>query len=156
MTNPLSTPAASNFGLLLARATLGVYFAAIGYAGVMKGVSQFSNDHLKAMSAWIDPRYAEVFLSMYPVLQVAAGVMLALGVLTRLSAGILAISLAIFIVCVQGFAGAKGMPFEPNVIFVAVAIAIVTNGGGDLTLPVILGKKPTGGAPKAPAPSPAK
>jgi uncharacterized membrane protein YphA (DoxX/SURF4 family) len=156
MTNPLSTPAASNFGLLLARATLGVYFAAIGYSNVMKGVSAFARENLKPMSAWIDVRYAEVFLTMYPVLQVATGVMLAIGVFTRLSAGLLAISLSIFIVCVQGFNPPAGMPFEPSVIFVAVAIAIVTNGGGNLTLPELLGKKSGSSAPKAPAPAPAK
>lgn len=122
----------------------------------MRGVSTFAREHLKPMSAWIDPRYAEVFLTMYPVIQVAAGVMLALGVLTRFSASMLAVSLTIFIVCVQGFNAPAGMPFEPSVIFVAVAIAIVTNGGGNLTLPVLLGKKPAGAAPKAAAPAPAK
>lgn len=158
MTNPLSTPAASNVGLLLARVSLGAYLALLGYEQVSRGVSNFAAAHKRAMAAWLDPNYAEVFLTMYPVIHVAAGVMLALGVLTRVSAFLLSATLLIFMLCVQGLTRGNGPgPFDPNWIFLAVGIALLTNGGGQFTLPALLGKKP---APpptaKAAAPAPAK
>ena len=156
MTNPLSTPAASNVGLLLARASVGVYLAMIGYEHVVAGVSKFASTHKKAMSLWIDPSYAEVFLTMYPVIHVAAGIMLALGVFTRVSAFLLSATLLIFMVCVTGLGRSGPGPFDPNWIFLAVGIAILTNGGGQLTLPALLGKKPGAGPAKAAAPAVAK
>lgn len=157
MTNPFNTPAAQNFGLLLARATLGLYFAAVGYKGVMMGVSNFARTYIKAMPSWVTPQYGEVFLTLYPVIQVSAGIMLALGVLTRVSAFMLAMTLLVFMICVTGFKAPEGMPFHPDVIFLAVAIALLTNGGGGLTLPAMLGKKGAGAPkPAAPAPAPAK
>lgn len=155
MTNPFATPAAQNFGLLMARATLGVYFAAVGYRGVMQGVSNFAKAHLRDMPAFVTPQYGEVFLTLYPVVQVAAGVLLALGVLTRISAFLLAATLLVFMVCVTGFAAPAGKPMQENVICLAVAVALLTNGGGTLTLPSLLGNK-SGGGGKAPAPAPAK
>lgn len=157
MTNPFNTQAASNFGLFCARATLGVYLAAIGYRGVLDGVSNFARNNLHYMPTWLKPQYAEVFLTLYPVVHVVAGVLMALGICTRISAFCLASTLLVYIVCRTGFQGPEGMPFEPSVIFLAVTIAILTNGGGNLTLPFLLGKKGSGGAgaPKAAAPAPA-
>lgn len=155
MTNPFATPAAQNFGLLLARATLGLYFAALGYRGVMQGVSNFARAHIGEMPAFVTRQYGEVFLTLYPVVQVACGIMLALGVLTRISAFLLGSTLLVFMVCVTGFDAPAGKPMQENVICLAVAIAILTNGGGTLTLPALLGNK-SGGAAKAPAPAPAK
>lgn len=158
MTNPFHTPAASNFGLLLARATLGIYFAALGYRDVMGGVSNFARSHLRYLPSWVTPQHGEVFLTLYPVLQVVAGVLLAVGVLTRLSAFTLSSMLLIFMLLVTGFKAPEGVqyvPFHPNVIFLAVAIALLTNGGGSLTLPAMLGKKGGGSKPAgAPAPAP--
>jgi uncharacterized membrane protein YphA (DoxX/SURF4 family) len=157
ITNPFSTQAASNFGLFLARATLGMYLAAIGYRGVLDGVSNFARANLKYMPTWLKPQYSEVFLTLYPVVHVVAGILLALGICTRISAFCLASTLLVYIVCRTGFQGPEGMPFEPNVIFLAIAIALLTNGGGNLTLPFLLGKKGGGSAaaPKAATPAPA-
>lgn len=155
MTNPFNTPAASNFGLFLARATLGIYFAASGYRDVMGGVSTFAKANLKLMPHWVTPQYAEVFLTLYPVIQVAAGVMLALGVLTRFSAFLLAFTFLIFMLCCKGFHFPESNPITVEIISLTVAVAILTNGGGTMTLPAFLGKKGGGGAPKAPAPAPA-
>lgn len=157
MTNPLSTPAASNVGLLLARVALGAYLALIGFENVTRGVSAFAASHKRAMSEWINPSYAEVFLTMYPVVHVAAGAMLVLGVLTRVSAFLLSATLLVFMVCVQGLSRGGPGPFDPNWIFLAVGVALLTNGGGQFTLPALLGKKPAPPpAAKAPAPAPAK
>jgi uncharacterized membrane protein YphA (DoxX/SURF4 family) len=156
MTNPFSTSAAQNFGLLLARATLGVYFAAVGYKGIMMGVRKFADLYINDLPTWVTRQYGEAFLTLYPVLQLAAGILLALGVLTRVAAFSLASLLLIFMVCITGFQAPAGMPFEPNVIFLAVAIALLTNGGGGYTLPAMLGKKGAGAKPAAAPPAPAK
>lgn len=156
MTNPLSTPAASNVGLLLARASVGIYLGLVGYAHVVGGVANFASKHKKLMPAWFDPIYAEVFLTTYPIIQVAAGAMLALGVFTRVSAFLLSSTLFVMMMCLPQVVRSGQGPFDPNWIFLAVGVAIVTNGGGQLTFPALLGKKPGGSAPKAPAPAMAK
>lgn len=155
MTNPFNTPAASNFGMFLARATLGIYFTAQGYRGVMGGVSSFAKSHLGAMPHWVTPQYGEVFLTLYPVIQVTAGILLALGVLTRISAFLLAATLLTFMVCITGIHFPEGNPVTVDIICLAVTVALLTNGGGSMTLPAFLGKKGSGSAPKAAAPAPA-
>lgn len=124
---------------------------------MMEGVANFARSHVKYMPAWVTPQYGEVFLALYPVVQLACGVLLAIGVLTRLSSFLLASTLLVFMVCVTGIRLGESNPVQENMIVLAVTIALLTNGGGNMTLPALLGKKGGGGAPKAgAAPAPAK
>lgn len=157
MTNPFATQAAQNFGLMLARGTLGLYFAAIGYKEMMDGVSHFARTNVGKLPTWFTPQYGEVFLTLYPVVQIAAGVALTLGIFTRISAFLLATTLIVYMACVTGFhAHGKEWTIEPDMIFLGCTIALLTNGGGNLTIPALLGKKGSNAGAKAPAAAPAK
>jgi uncharacterized membrane protein YphA (DoxX/SURF4 family) len=157
MINPFATAAASNFGLMLARGTLGLYYAAIGYKGVMEGVSQFAREHVGSLPKWFLPQYGEVYLTLYPVVQVTAGILLTLGIFTRMSSFLLASTLLVFMTCTSGFhSHGAGWTVEPDWIFLGCTIALLTNGGGNMTIPGIFGKKASGSGSKAPAAAPAK
>lgn len=156
MTNPFSTAFAQNFGLLLARGTLGLFLVAEGYKEIKNGVAAFAKANVGHHPEWFDPRYFEVFLSMYPVILVAAGLMLALGLFVRTSAFLLSACVLMILISIRGFSGPAGMPFEPTLIQLAVAVALLTNGGGTMTVAALWGKKGAGakggaGAGAAPA-----
>lgn len=153
MQNPFATPTASNLGFLAARATLGAYFAIAGYSKIIAsgGVPEFAKKNIDKVPEWFGPHLGNLYLVLLPPTEVVVGVALVIGFFTRTAALLAAAMLASFIYAVTGYQSAN-LPFHPNIIFLGLALCLLTNGGGTFTLPNILGKK--GGA--KPAGPPAK
>lgn len=152
MQNPFATPTASNLGFLAARATLGAYFALAGYAKIFApgGVPEFAKQNVGKVPAWFGPQLGNLYLAMLPLTEVVVGAALVAGFFTRSAAFLASAMLASFIYAVTGVAWNEGgKPFHANVIFLGLALCILTNGGGNYTLPNIIGKK-GGGKPPAP------
>ncbi len=94
-----------------------------------------------------DPALGESYLTLVPFAELTFGALLTLGVLMRVSAFVLAIMLISFVIVVPSLSSEK-YPFHPNIILFGVAFALLTNGGGNMTLPHIMGKSGGSGAGK--------
>jgi uncharacterized membrane protein YphA (DoxX/SURF4 family) len=148
MQNPFSTPTAQNFGLLLARVSCGACFMLMGYHHISgEGTRSFVSENMSHLPAWIGPRAGESYLTLVPFAELTFGALLTLGVLMRVSAFFLAIMLVSFVIVVPSLSSEK-YPFHPNIILFGVAFALLTNGGGNMTLPHIMGKSGGSGAGK--------
>ncbi len=113
-----------DLSLLLVRAALGVVFVSYGYTKWTSGMDRF----VALLLATGFP-LPEVLARVVAAIELGGGVMLLLGVWTRLVAAVLAFEMVVAIARVlwpRGFVG--GFAFE--VVLLLCALALVAGGGG--------------------------
>jgi thiosulfate dehydrogenase [quinone] large subunit len=119
-----------NFAILLLRLPLGALFV---YAGMMKfmtmGYSNFVRGSAGTIPAYLPRPLGMGYLYAVPFAEVIVGVLLVIGLVTRLSAVATALMLLSFMMAVTGFKGEHGGP-HPSLFYMCMAIAIALAGAG--------------------------
>ena len=131
----LKRPAAANLGLFLGRAPLGAFFAVAGYMKISghEGVTGFVHHASGTIPSFLPAAVGTVYLYLLPFLELAVGTMLALGLFTRVGGFVASLMLTSFMIAVTGVTS-KDMPFQPNVIYLGIALLALLAGGGDVSL----------------------
>jgi len=151
MKNPLTTPEAQNFGLLMARLPMGILFFWQGLHKLNRtGPDDFVSSSLHYVPDCLPSWFGHNFLTVLPFVEMLVGLMIALGFLTRVGAFFASLLLISFIIAVTGLADADGkMPFHPNLIFLGVTLVLMSHGGGKCAIDGWLGRgKGSGGRGK--------
>ena len=145
MKNPLASDLSSNLGLLLARIPLGLYFTLAGYAHFK--TQNFATQYVAALPTWMPSEAGKGYSSILPFLELAVGVLLIIGLTTRvgglLAAGVTAMLLA-----------GMGLSFETNpnssqyhlLMMLGLSVVLLCIGGGKFTLDNVLFNKKKGEA----------
>ena len=139
-----SSPA--SIGLLLARVPLGLYFvmAGIGKIAGPDGVSGFVAKNMPDAAKFMSDSMSRNFLTSLPFVELILGALLIAGLLTRVSAGFVALLLVTFTIGI-GMSKATGrlhpevkLPFHPNLVYLGTALAIMLCGPGSLSVDRLL------------------
>jgi uncharacterized membrane protein YphA (DoxX/SURF4 family) len=130
---------AQSIGLILARVPLGAYFL---LAGISKyrmegGVSRFVESNMSLATKYLSENFAKIYLTWLPGVEIVLGSMLIVGLGTRVAAFLVSALLVSFI---MGYTGIKHetLPFQPNMIYLGAAAALVFCGAGQLSIDGLL------------------
>jgi putative oxidoreductase len=128
-----------SFGALVMRLVLGAIMVTHGYTKIIPRGALYNFTHMVAhlgMPAWLG--YVAAFTEFF------GGMLLILGLLTRLAALATAIDMGVAIVKVHlhgGLTGHAGQPgFEFPLALLAVALMLVFTGAGLLSIDAVIGK----------------
>lgn len=90
MNNPLQSDGSKSLGLLLARLPLGAVLVLAGYTKFHSvGLERFVNEHLSRVPQYMPSGFGNIYLHAVPFAELGLGVLLIVGLLTRVS-GLLA------------------------------------------------------------------
>ena len=146
--NPLASPGSTSLGLLLARVPLGAFFILAGFAKFTAkgGVSAFVAQFAKSVPPWAPQSAGRFYLQVLPYAEILVGASLVLGVAGRIGGLAAALMLASFVVAVTGVRS-PNLPFQPNVIFIGIALLIALAGPGSISMDRVMWGKanPEGG-----------
>ena len=138
MRNPFNHPAMIDISLLLGRIALGLYVALSGWRRITGGVSGFVNGTVMlARPGWIPESIARPYGYAMPFLEVAAGLLLALGLFTRPAAGVVTLVLMTIAgasIGAYGMSGGADGPFHFSVALATLAFILAIIGSGRLAL----------------------
>ena len=124
-----------NFGLLLARVPLGLYLLFVGYAAFSGGLGHFASDHQGALGRWLPASVAGGLLRSVPIVELAAGAFLVLGIFSRTGGLLASAALVTLLVAAWDLRDRTGgMPFNPLLILGGFAVCLCVTGAGGLSL----------------------
>jgi len=152
MRNPLNCDRSTGLGMLLARVPMGVFFICAGYYKWKGGVDSFVSQNSDKLPTWGPHEWGMHYLQAIPYAELAVGVLLIVGFLTRLSGLVGALMVATFTYAVTGWRTPAGQPFNIsfNLIFIGLLLAIFLVGPGRISLDGLLfGKKASPPLPPA-------
>ena|SRR5579864_8305526 len=141
MKNSLNADKSSSLGLLLARLPMGAYFLLAGLDKLTHGAARFAHDQVANIPSQVPHDWGMGYLHALPFLEIAVGSLLILGLATRLAG--LAGSLMV-ITFIVGATGIKSptLPFQPNLIYLGLLLAVLLIGTGRFSLDAaIFGKR---------------
>jgi uncharacterized membrane protein YphA (DoxX/SURF4 family) len=145
MRNPLSSPAAMNFGLFLARVPLGLYFALSGFTKVKNGLAAYVAANLGTAQQYMPEGVARGYLNALPFAEIFVGGLLVLGLFTRIGAFMATLILACYVWAI-GVNWMNGTtPFNNAIVPLGLSIALLTIGPGKLSADMMLFKPKGGG-----------
>jgi uncharacterized membrane protein YphA (DoxX/SURF4 family) len=128
---------ATSLGLLFARVPLGAYFIFASATKLQMGVGNFVNAALPSAGKFLPEHLARPYLSYLPWVELAVGILLIAGLLTRVVAALMVLLLISFTL----YTGVTGrlspdvkLPFHPNLVFLGTALALVLCGPGWLSV----------------------
>ncbi|HEY1684438.1 MAG TPA: DoxX family protein [Tepidisphaeraceae bacterium] len=133
MKNPINSPAFTNLGLLLVRIPLGILFICAGWNKIHGGISHFVSFASPHLPDFMPSYIGKTYLYLFPIFELGMGLLVLLGLWTRLAAFILSLMLISIIWAFSGIHD-KVFAFHPNVMFLAVALLLFLAGGGSFTL----------------------
>jgi uncharacterized membrane protein YphA (DoxX/SURF4 family) len=120
----------ASLGLLALRAPMGLYFL---IAGVNKfrgdGVAAFVESHMKDTTPYMSEHLGRMYLGALPYAEITLGVLLIIGLMTRFVGLVMTLLLVSFTIAVTKLK-ADPLPFQPNVIYIGVALAVMLCGPG--------------------------
>jgi uncharacterized membrane protein YphA (DoxX/SURF4 family) len=97
MKNPLQSEGSQSLGLLLARVPLGAVLVLAGYMKFhMVGLNRFVDEHLSQVPSYMPSGFGNIYLHAVPFAELGFGVLLIVGMLTRLSGLLAALMLVSF------------------------------------------------------------
>lgn len=143
MKNPFNHPAWIDISLLLARLTLGAYMLIAGWNKLSAdaGLSGFvQGGVLKMRPEWLPESFAAPYGYALPFVELLTGLMLILGLFTRIAAGIMTLVLLSIAIAVVSAFGIHSPPekaagsFHHSILMVPFAFLIAVVGSGRLAL----------------------
>jgi len=128
--------------ILLNRLTLGLFFMLAGFNKVRDGVAQFVAGPFKSLTPpWLSPGLATALGHSLPYIEIVAGLMLMLGLFTRIASGAIVLLLTSFTIALAGvgafYSGAG--PFHTNLILITLAMLFMVAGPGLYSVDAKLG-----------------
>jgi len=146
MQNPFKTEQAKDVALLLARVPLGVYFLLAGYAKIAGGVGNFVTKASPSIPHFLSPSLGRMYLQTLPFVEMIAGVAMVIGLYTRVSAGLIALMLISFAIAVTGvgFKAGEAPEIDKGLVFLGLALLLLTTGGGRMAVDQSFGKAAPG------------
>lgn len=149
MRNPLASPSSMNLGLLLARVPLGVFFVMAGFSKFVAkgGVSGFASTYGNTVPHYMPSWFGPLFLNALPYVEILAGAMLVLGILTRVGGLLVSLMLVSFMMAFGTILNRQAptpMP-DTNTVFLGVALLVLLAGPGRFSLDRTIWKKSEGG-----------
>ena len=146
MTNPLKTDASASLGLLAARVPLGAFFLIAGYRKVFNmGVEKFATTFKDKVPPSVPHDFGNFYLHALPYAEVLVGALVVVGLFTRLVGLTTALMLISFIIAITGITDpstTNPMPFQPNLIYLGVALLLFFVGAGRFSVDrVLFGRK---------------
>ena len=123
-----------NLGLLLARVPLGLYLLFVGYNHFSGGLGHFADQNDFYLNHMMPPAAAGWLLRCVPVLELAGGAFLILGIFSRTGGLLASLALATMLLSMWNLHGRDGMPFNPLIMLVGFALYLGVAGSGGLSL----------------------
>lgn len=144
-----------DLALILLRVPIGLYFALAGYNKIAgPGVVGFVSSNIENASRFMPPAVGKAYLFSLPFVELLVGLMLIVGMFTRVSAVLVFLMLVSFIIAatgvsanIAGVVGSGGPPFHANVVFLFLALAILILGPGRWAMDQLLRNRPAGHGP---------
>lgn len=120
-----------SIGLLILRLPLAAIFIAAGIMKLNMVTDKFVEIALPGATKILTESLARMYLGALPWVELAVGVLLAVGLLTRAVALTISLMLVSFMIAATGVSGSEmKMLFHPNVFYLCVALAILFCGPG--------------------------
>jgi uncharacterized membrane protein YphA (DoxX/SURF4 family) len=137
MRNPLKTERSTDIGLLFARVPLGVVFVIAGCAKLAAdgGFQKFATSAQRQVPTWAQSSATGYFVLALPFLAVVAGLLIVLGLFTRLG-GFVATLLMLSVLIATRTVLTEGSPRMPdaNIVFLSLTVLLFLAGGGRISL----------------------
>jgi uncharacterized membrane protein YphA (DoxX/SURF4 family) len=133
-----------SIGLFLARVPLGLYFLMAGVAKIRGGVGNFVGYGLKTMPDFMPQALGKAYLYALPFVECLVGVLVTIGLFTRIAAGTQALMLISFVIAL-GFKD-DPKPFHSNLILLGFSLLLALEGGGSISVNNLLRRKRGSGA----------
>ena len=141
MKNSLNADKSSSLGMLLARVPMGAFFLLAGVEKLRHGAERFVHEQISNIPTQVPHDWGMAYLHALPFLEITVGTLLILGLITRLAGLAGALMVISFIVGATGIRSAS-VPFQPNVIYLGVLLAVVLIGTGRFSVDAaIFGKR---------------
>ena len=122
-----------NLGLLLLRVPFGVYLAIAGINKVRGGVGGFVSHGVESIPPFLPEAIGRAYLYAVPWAELLLGIMLVLGVFTRMAGFLAALMVFSFTVAVTGI-GDPPKPFNANLIYIGLLLAVAMLGPGAISV----------------------
>ncbi len=157
MSNPFNHPAWIDISLLVARLVLGLYMLIAGWNKMAGGLGKFVDGKYAALTpAWLPESIARPYGYLLPVGELLLGLMLILGLFSRLAAGLLTLMLLSIVIAMMSKNGVTGIadhagdpPFHHAFVMLPMAFMLAIIGSGRLALdPLYFGGAPDAGGGK--------
>lgn len=139
----VESAAARSVALLCGRVPLGLFFLIAGIGKFRGGIGNFATGAAGAIPPWLPHGVGAGFLHALPFFEVTVGGLVVLGLFTRLAGLVMALLLLSFIIAVTGVVD-PNLPFQPNVVFLGLAIVLAVMGGGGISVDGFRRRKPKG------------
>lgn len=144
MNNPLNSEKAINLGLLAGRLPIGAFFLIAGVQKLHMGIDAFVSyaSRYGSAPAAVPPHWVNTYLHAVPFLELAVGVCLVLGFLSRVGGLIGALMVLSFTIGYSGLHGItdsdKALPFHPNLIYCGLLLMLFLLGPGRVSVDALL------------------
>lgn len=123
----------ASIGLLALRVPIGLYFVFAGVAKFRGGVGGFVESQLATATKYMPENFARMYLNTLPYAEIALGVMLIIGLLTRFAGLVITALLVSFTIAATGLKHPQ-LPFHPNAVYLGIGLAILFCGPGRLSV----------------------
>jgi uncharacterized membrane protein YphA (DoxX/SURF4 family) len=131
---------AVSLGLLFARLPLGVYFIVAAISKLRMGIGTFASGASASLPDWslahkLPPNFVNTFLHSLPWIELAVGIFITVGFLTRVWGLVVSLLLISFMASMTGMSGSNlKLPFHPNLVLLGVSLAVLLCGPGRISV----------------------
>src|SRR5436190_8356627 len=132
MKNPIASPNAQNLGLFLAGVPLGVFIGVGGYTTVTCGLKNYVDANVADALRFLPSAVARGYLAAVPFAEIFVGALVVFGLFTRIGAFLGSLLLVGFTLT-GGVKWMQAGPFNQNIVFLGMALALMTIGPGKLS-----------------------
>jgi uncharacterized membrane protein YphA (DoxX/SURF4 family) len=149
MSKPFSYPSSIDLGLLLARVPVGVTLAYAGFTKIAYvGVSNFASTYQSSVPWYMPPWFGHFYLHAVPFVEVACGLLMILGLTSRLSAFFAAAMLISFGLIRSGVSGFVDLHptvasalIQAPAVYAMFAMVVLFAGPGQYSLDGVIARK---------------
>jgi putative oxidoreductase len=123
----------ADFALLVLRVPFGLFLLLAGWAKIKMGVGAFATAAAATIPSYMPHSLGNAYLHAVPFAEIIVGACLIIGLLGRFAALIATLMLISFTIAVTGLKD-DPKPFNANVIYIAIALALALIGPGRMSL----------------------